>query len=380
VSPPTWVCLGTGGVGKTTVAAALAAMLAARGQRTLVATVDPARRLGDTVGLPGLRGLGEVPGQPRLTALVPDPVAGVRSLIARWLIEFPDHANRLADNPLVEALTGGLAGIHELISLAELAHHRSTEALPIPLVIDTAPSRHALELLALPSRLGAIIDGRALRWFGQLARQAVVPTRGLTSRLARWGQDRLLQTFSASIGDAPIAAALALLALAADVQPELSQIVANARAMLAPAQVQIAIVTAARPGAIDELEEMRTALAELGHAPALVVINRVPGPSPRVLVTHPSTSPELRACARLASEANESARTAAAAIHAHVRTWRVPVIEVPAVSPSDPIEVVAAVAAVLAAGFTDDRGPSGSTSPGSRSAPAILQYDRRDDL
>lgn len=353
MTPVTWVCLGTGGVGKTTIAAALAATLAARGQPTIVATVDPARRLGDAVGLPGLLGLGNVPGQPNLTALVPSPVTGVRALIARWLTQFPAHADRLADNPLVEAMTGGLAGIHELISLAELAQHRSAAAVPSTLVIDTAPSRHALELLALPTRLGEIVDGRALRWLGQLARQAVAPTRGLTSRLARWGQNRLVQTLSIAIGEAPIAAALALLALASDVQPELSEIVANARAMLDPSQVYITIVTSARPGAIDDLEAIRAALTKIGHAPALVIINRVPAVSPRALVTHPAASPAIRACARLASESIEAARTAAAEITAHVRRWGITAIEVPTLSPSDPIEVVAAVAAVLGASTLD---------------------------
>lgn len=60
-------------------------------------------------------------------------------------------------------------------------------------------------------------------------------------------------------------------------------------------------------------------------------------------------SPAIRACARLASESIEAARTAAAEITAHVRRWGITAIEIPTLSPSDPIEVVAAVAAVLAA-------------------------------
>ncbi|CAN5453232.1 hypothetical protein BH11MYX1_BH11MYX1_13240 [soil metagenome] len=193
----------------------------------------------------------------------------------------------------------------------------------------------------------------------------MVPGGGLTGRLARWGQDRLVHTFSSAVGDAPIGAALALLAFAADVRPQLSELIANARTMLDPSQVQIAIVTAPRPGAVDDVEHMRTALAEIGHAPALVVINRVPGPSPRLLVTHPAASLELRASARLASESIDAARAAAAAITAQVRTWRVPVIEIPALSPSDPIEVVAAIASVLEAGLLVERGIA---RPGARPA------------
>ena len=64
MSGRTWVCIGTGGVGKTTISAALAVTLARGGRRTLVATVDPARRLGDTLGLAGLVGPTDVPGHP----------------------------------------------------------------------------------------------------------------------------------------------------------------------------------------------------------------------------------------------------------------------------------------------------------------------------
>lgn len=345
----TWICVGTGGVGKTTIAAALATAIAATGRTTVVATVDPARRLGHTLGLPVLATRTAVVGAPGLSAVAPDAVADVHALVERWLADQPTHAARLVGNPLLAILAGGFAGIHELValvSLADLASDPACEAL----VIDTAPARHGLDLLALPARLAEVIDGRALAWAGELAKIAVTPGGALRGRLARWGQRRLVAAFSSAIGEAPIAAALALLAFAADLRPELSRLAASAGALLAPAAVRIAVVTAARPGAVDEVEQMRAALLASGYEPDLVVINRAPTGSTRTLSRLPQASAELRALATCAAAELDAARAAASAVAVRAReTWRIPTIEIPSLSPEDPRAVVTEVARLLTA-------------------------------
>ena len=256
----TWVCVGTGGVGKTTIAAALATAIAATGRTTVVATVDPARRLGHTLGLPGLGTRTAVPGVPNLSALAPDAATDVHALVERWLAAKPVHEAGLANNPLLAALGNGFAGIHELVSLVALADLGNDATRPCEaLVIDTAPSRHGLDLLALPARLAEVIDGRALAWAGELAK--VTPRPGLRSRLTRWGQRRLVSALTLAAGEVSATAAFSLLAFAADMRPELSRLAADAGALLAPAAVRIALVTAARPGAVDEVEQMRAALS-----------------------------------------------------------------------------------------------------------------------
>ncbi len=253
MTTPTWIIVGTGGVGKTTIAAALAHALAHGGARTLVTTFDPARRLADALGVPALTSA-VVPVTPRLAALVPDAGVGARDLVERLLASAPGHAPRLATNPLLAALTSGFAGIHELVALLEVARAAPRHDA---LVIDTAPARHALELLALPTRLGEFVDGRALAWLGALARHATASAPGVGARLLRWGPQRLVHTFAGAIGEAPIQATLELLAFAADVRPALSPLLATARALLAPAHARALAVVAARPGAAAELAQPR---------------------------------------------------------------------------------------------------------------------------
>ncbi len=342
----TWVCIGTGGVGKTTVSAALAVTLARGGQRTLVATVDPARRLGDTLGLDGLVGPTAVPGHPGLSALAPDSTAGARALVEQLLVMAPSHRERVGGSPLVTALTGGFAGMHELVALVELARLGPTFDVT---VIDAAPSRHAIDLLALPARLAEVIDGRAILWLGELARASLTPGRGIGARVLNTARHWIVRALASSIGSRSINDALGLLAFAADVRPELSTWIAGASQLLAPARARIALVTTARNGAVDDVEQLVAQLAEVGHHPALVIVNRVPGTSPRVLVDEPGMPPSWRPIVERAAAELDVARAAARAIAARARRWNVPVVEIPAFPTHDPVAVVDDVATVLSA-------------------------------
>ncbi len=347
MSKTTWVCIGTGGVGKTTVSAALAVALARGGQRTLVATVDPARRLGDALGLERLVGPTAVPGHPGLQALAPDSAAGARALIDHLLVMAPSHRERIAGSPLVTALTGGFAGMHELVALVELA--RVEPSFDVT-VIDAAPSRHAIDLLALPERLAEVIDGRAIQWLGELARASLTPGRGLGARLLQTARHWIVRALASSIGSRSINDALGLLAFAADVRPELSTWVAGASQLLAPARARIALVTTARHGAVDDIDQLVAQLAEVGHAPALVVVNRVPGTCPRTLVDHPGLPSSWHALVGRAADELDVARAATREIIARATTWRVPVIEIPSFPTHDPVAVVGDVANALSRG------------------------------
>ncbi len=343
----TWVCIGTGGVGKTTVSAALAVTLARSGQRTLVATVDPARRLGDTLGLDGLVGPTAVPGHPGLHALAPDSAAGAHALIEHLLALAPSHRERVGGSPLVTALTGGFAGMHELVALVELA--RLDAGFDVT-VIDAAPSRHAIDLLALPERLVEVIDGRAIQWLGDLARASLTPGRGIGARLLNTARHWIVRALSSSIGSRSINDALGLLAFAADVRPELSTWIAGAARLLAPARARIVLVTTARHGAVDDVAQLVAQLAEVGHHPALVIVNRVPGTSPRVLVDAPGLPASSRALIERAADEIDVAQDAARAIAARAKTWNVPVVEIPSFPTHDPVAVVGDIANVLSRG------------------------------
>ncbi len=341
-----WVCIGTGGVGKTTISAAIGMAFARQGRSTLVATIDPARRLGDVFGLPQLTGPSHVPGEPRLSALATDSSAGARALVDELLVGAPQHRDRLHASPLLGALSGGLSGIHELVALAELA--RWAENYDVT-VIDAAPSRHAIEVLALPRRLAEIIDGRALAWLGELARVSLGPRRGFGARLLHGAKHWIVRALASSIGPRVIDDVLGLLAFAADVRPQLSTLIGGASRVMDPATTAIVIVTTAREGALAQVERLKTQLAEIGHVPALVIVNRVPEACPRSLATEPALAPWATTVHRAAAEL-DAARVATAAIIERAATWEIPVIQIPMFSSTNsPTAVVGEVASVLAA-------------------------------
>jgi len=166
------ICAGSGGVGKTTTSAAIALGLAARGQRVAVVTIDPAKRLADALGV------GELQGEPTLVDPARFAAAGVPIAGELWamtldakrtfdeLIETlaPDERSRddILGNRIYQQLSGAIAGSQEFTAVAKLHELHASGRFDV-LVLDTPPSRNALDFLDAPDRLTAFFDGRALR-------------------------------------------------------------------------------------------------------------------------------------------------------------------------------------------------------------------------
>jgi anion-transporting ArsA/GET3 family ATPase len=180
------VCVGPGGVGKTTVAASLALQAARRGRRSLVLTIDPAKRLADALGLDGLSdGVKRVPRE-RLTAALPgetpaelhaamlDTKTSFDALISRIA---PDEAaaRRILENPVYRAFSRTLARSHAHVAMERLYDVTESGAFDL-VVLDTPPLRSALEILDAPGRIVRFLDEGVVRWF-------VRPERGRLSRL-----------------------------------------------------------------------------------------------------------------------------------------------------------------------------------------------------
>ena len=243
-----YVVYGAGGVGKTTTAAALAVSLAQRGARTLVVTTDPARRLGDALGVPTSPDIVAVPWRAGLDCFMPEAKATTRSVAAELLVDAPDVAARLQRNPVFEMLCSGLAGVHELATLASLAPRLGGYDA---VVIDTAPSHHALELVSLPGRLSALIDNRALQWLARLAEQRLEERRGLSARLLDWGQRRFVARFEDALGGSAIASCMEVLGAVMTARPRLSETVRFANELLTGPATAHVVVLAARHGIPD---------------------------------------------------------------------------------------------------------------------------------
>jgi anion-transporting ArsA/GET3 family ATPase len=160
------ICAGSGGVGKTTTSAAIALGMASRGKKVAVVTIDPARRLANALGLPELgneerRVDVDVSGE--LWAMMLDAKRTFDELI-EW--HAPDDATRDAvlGNRIYQELSSAVAGSQEYMAMEKL-HELHLDGRYDLLVLDTPPTRNALDFLDAPQRLSAFIDSRALSLF-----------------------------------------------------------------------------------------------------------------------------------------------------------------------------------------------------------------------
>ncbi|MDH5493568.1 MAG: AAA family ATPase, partial [Myxococcales bacterium] len=192
------VCVGPGGVGKTTLAAALAVASARRGMRTALLTIDPARRLAGALGLDGLGdSLIPVPGVPELRAAMLETQTSYDALIER-IAPDAEIRDRIFANRVYRSFSRTLARSHAYIA-AERLYHVLREGVFDRVVLDTPPTRSALDILDAPSSLSRFLDARLLRLL--LAERRIPGAsllRGLLSRaLGASVLEEMLTFFSA---------------------------------------------------------------------------------------------------------------------------------------------------------------------------------------
>jgi anion-transporting ArsA/GET3 family ATPase len=170
--PITIVCAGGGGVGKTTTSAALAVALARTGKKTLVVTVDPARRLAHAMGVEITEEVQPAHVEPavegKLFALMPEPRRSTPTFAEVLYEGRPEDLARVLKNPVYRTMADAAAGMHEIVSLILVAKAVEVHEFDY-LVIDTAPSRNALDFVTYPGRLAVLFEGRAVSWLGRLA-------------------------------------------------------------------------------------------------------------------------------------------------------------------------------------------------------------------
>jgi anion-transporting ArsA/GET3 family ATPase len=169
------ICAGSGGVGKTTTSAAIAAGLAARGMKVAVLTIDPAKRLADSLGLPELgneerqvdpalfaaEGIETDGGE--LWAMMLDAKATFDEVVAKHAPD-AETRDRVLENRIYQQLSNALAGSQEYMAMERLFELHQEDRYDL-LVLDTPPSRNALDFLDAPRRLTQFIEGRSLQVF-----------------------------------------------------------------------------------------------------------------------------------------------------------------------------------------------------------------------
>lgn len=197
------ICAGSGGVGKTTTSAAIALGMAARGQKVCVLTIDPAKRLADSLGLKELgneaskvdpkllkeQGVDPDSGG-ELWAMMLDAKETFDALVARHA-EDAEARDRVLNNRIYQQISGALAGSQEYMAMEKLFELHSEGRFDL-LVLDTPPSRNALDFLDAPQRLTQFIEGKSLQIF-------IKPT-GFAARVASRGTGVALSVLKRIVG------------------------------------------------------------------------------------------------------------------------------------------------------------------------------------
>jgi anion-transporting ArsA/GET3 family ATPase len=167
------VCVGSGGVGKTTTAAALALEAALSGRKTLVLTIDPAKRLANSLGLAELgHEIQQVPqellngGDGSLHAMMLDQEKAFNEVVEKHASN-PEAIERILANPVYQQISRSLAGSQEYAALAKLHDLDKTGDWEL-IIVDTPPTAHALDFLDAPRKLSEAIDSPAIEWFRKL--------------------------------------------------------------------------------------------------------------------------------------------------------------------------------------------------------------------
>jgi anion-transporting ArsA/GET3 family ATPase len=162
------VCCGSGGVGKTTTSAALALRAAELGRKVVVLTIDPARRLAQSMGIEQLdntpRPVPDAGGEGSLDAMMLDMKRTFDEVVEAQTT--PEKAKAILENPFYIALSSSFAGTQEYMAMEKLGQlHRDARAAGTYdlIVVDTPPSRSALDFLDAPERLSSFLDGRFIR-------------------------------------------------------------------------------------------------------------------------------------------------------------------------------------------------------------------------
>jgi anion-transporting ArsA/GET3 family ATPase len=274
------ISAGSGGVGKTTVAASIALWGALAGRRAVVITIDPARRLASSLGLEALgsepreipavyfarQGLGRVRG--RLAAMMLDQKGAWDALVERHA---PREARaRILANPFYQHLSQTFAGSQEYMAIEQLCVLADSGLYDL-IVVDTPPTRHALDFLEAPKRIGDFLDRRIVRWFvrpyfsaGWSALRAMNRTAGF-----------LLRRLEQATGISALAEISDFFSSMSGLFENFQPRVERAYGVLRGPETAFVLVTGPEEQVLGDAEYLSTKMAELRMPLKGVVLNRV---------------------------------------------------------------------------------------------------------
>jgi anion-transporting ArsA/GET3 family ATPase len=262
------VCCGAGGVGKTTTAAAMALRAAEYGRTVVVLTIDPAKRLAQALGINDLGNSPQrVPLAPEVTGELYAMMLDMRRTFDEMVVQYsgPERAQAILDNQFYQTVATSLAGTQEYMAMEKLGQLLSQDRWDL-VVVDTPPSRNALDFLDAPKRLGSFMDSR-------LWRLLLGPGRGI-GRLVTGAVGLAMKALSTVLGSQMLSDAAGFVQSLDATFGGFREKADRTYALLKRRGTQFVVVSAAEPDALREASFFVDRLSEERMPLAGLILNR----------------------------------------------------------------------------------------------------------
>lgn len=271
------VCCGSGGVGKTTTAAVLALEAAQAGRNAVVVTIDPAKRLANALGLESLSDTaneidrsmwdpkGNAPSTGRLSALMLDTKSTFDHLVHKYAAD-GDQAKNIMENRFYRNIAGFLSGTQEYMAMEKLYELHEEGGYDL-IVIDTPPTRNALDFLEAPRRLTRLLENRIFRLL-------MMPTR-VYLRAASFAVQTFLRTISKVVGSEVIDDVVTFFRTFEGMEEGFRERANKVESLLADTNTSFVLVTSPRRDALEEANFFAERLAEADVSIDGLIVNRI---------------------------------------------------------------------------------------------------------
>ena len=262
------VCCGAGGVGKTTTAAAMALRAAEYGRTVVVLTIDPAKRLAQALGINDLGNSPQrVPLAPEVGGQLYAMMLDMRRTFDEMVIQYsgPERAQAILDNQFYQTVATSLAGTQEYMAMEKLGQLLNEDRWDL-VVVDTPPSRNALDFLDAPQRLGSFMDSR-------LWRLLLGPGRGI-GRLVTGAVGLAMKALSTVLGSQMLSDAAGFVQSLDATFGGFREKADRTYALLKRRGTQFIVVSAAEPDALREASFFVDRLSEERMPLAGLILNR----------------------------------------------------------------------------------------------------------
>ena len=281
----TLICIGTGGVGKTTMAASMGVGFAYQGQKVLVLTIDPSKRLAQALGI-------KPDGDPHEVKLVENTSSGAlwacvvnhQKTFEYFIREAAgskagagakpisgESLNRLLNNKLYHQLSGRLSGSQDFTSLITLNRYVTGGEFDL-VILDTPPSQHTWNFLRAPEKIAGLFNEGIARWF----RDADSKDANIFKKMINVGTSQVLKALELLTGSQFIKELSTFFQAIQKWQKPLEDYIMNCHRLLISAETEFILVTALDPSRLSEAQKLSREIKMQGYRLTTVIINRVP--------------------------------------------------------------------------------------------------------